>query len=169
MKGTIIYVLCFISQKPYIKEILKESGYSYFFNTDICYPNDLKKIYIDNTTYYENNKLKRDADIINRKITLNKESETIYTNITNLINNIWSKTASIELDDTFKKDPQLFNDTNLFIKVYALLSRHKFKQPVRRRIMQYFENCISSTEIIENAVKIMNELDKDLLLAHELE
>ena len=169
MKGTIIYVLCFISQKPYIKEILKESGYSYFFNTDICYPNDLKKIYIDNTTYYENNKLKRDADIINRKITLNKESETIYTNITNLINNIWSKTASIELDDTFKKDPQLFNDTNLFIKVYALLSRHKFKQPVRRKIMQYFENCISSTEIIENAVKIMNELDKDLLLAHELE
>ena len=169
MKGTIIYVLCFISQKPYIKEILKESGYSYFFNTDICYPNDLKKIYIDNTTYYENNKLKRDADIINRKITLNKESETIYTNITNLINNIWSKTASIELDDTFKKDPQLFNDTNLFIKVYALLSRHKFKQPVRRKIMQYFENCISSTEITENAVKIMNELDKDLLLAHELE
>ena len=80
MKGTIIYVLCFISQKPYIKEILKESGYSYFFNTDICYPNDLKKIYIDNTTYYENNKLKRDADIINRKITLNKESETQIIN-----------------------------------------------------------------------------------------
>ena len=169
MKGTIIYVLCFISQKAYIKEILKANGYSYFFNSDICYRNDLKKLYIDNTTSYENNKLKRDGDIINNKIVLCSESETIYNNITNLINNIWSKTASIELDDTFKKEPQLFNDPKLFVKVYALLSRHKFKQPVRRRIMQYFDNCINSIEIIESAVKIMDELDKDLLLAHELE
>ena len=67
------------------------------------------------------------------------------------------------------KAGQLFNDPKLFVKVYALLSRHKFKQPVRRRIMQYFDNCITSIEIIENAVKIMEELDKDLLLAHELE
>jgi hypothetical protein len=169
MKGTLIYVLCFISQKPSIKEILKANGYSYFYNTDICYPNDLKKIYIDNSTSYENNKLKRDEDIINRKVILSNESENIYNNITNLINNIWSKTATIELDDTYKKDPQLFNDPKLFVKVYALLSRHKFKQPVRRRIMQYFENCISSIDIIESAVKIMDELDKDLLLAHELE
>jgi hypothetical protein len=169
MKGTLIYVLCFISQKPSIKEILKANGYSYFYNTDICYPNDLKKIYIDNSTSYENNKLKRDEDIINRKVILSNESENIYNNITNLINNIWSKTATIELDDTYKKDPQLFNDPKLFVKVYALLSRHKFKQPVRRRIMQYFENCISSIEIIESAVKIMEDLDKDLLLAHELE
>ena len=64
---------------------------------------------------------------------------------------------------------KLFNDPKLFVKVYAVLSRHKFKQPVRRRIMQYFDNCISSPEIIENAVKIMNGLDNDLLLAHELE
>ena len=169
MKGTLIYVLCFISQKPSIKEILKANGYSYFYNTDICYPNDLKKIYIDNSTSYENNKLKRDEDIINRKVILSNESENIYNNITNLINNIWSKTATIELDDTYKKDPQLFNDPKLFVKVYAVLSRHKFKQPVRRRIMQYFDNCISSPEIIENAVKIMNGLDNDLLLAHELE
>ena len=169
MKGTIIYVLCFISQKPSIKNILKENKYSYFFNTDICYPNDLKYIFIDNSTCYENNKLKKDADIINRKVILSNESENIYNNITNLINNIWSKTASIELDDTYKKDTQLFNDPKLFVKVYAALSRHKFKQPVRRRIMQYFENCITSPEIIENAEKIIIGLDKELLLSHEIE
>ena len=169
MKGTIIYVLCFISQKPSIKNILKENKYSYFFNTDICYPNDLKCIFIDNSTCYENNKLKKDADIINRKVILSNESENIYNNITNLINNIWSKTASIELDDTYKKDIQLFNDPKLFVKVYAALSRHKFKQPVRRRIMQYFENCITSPEIIENAEKIIIGLDKELLLSHEIE
>ena len=169
MKGTIIYVLCFISQKPSIKNILKENKYSYFFNTDICYPNDLKCIFIDNSTCYENNKLKKDADIINRKVILSNESENIYNNITNLINNIWSKTASIELDDTYKKDTQLFNDPKLFVKVYAALSRHKFKQPVRRRIMQYFENCITSPEIIENAEKIIIGLDKELLLSHEIE
>ncbi len=169
MKGTIIYVLCFISQKASIKEILKSNGYSYFFNTDICYPNDLQNIFINNTSSYDNNKLKKDGDIINRKITLSEESETIFNNITNLLNNIWSKTASLELDETYKKDPQLFNDPKLFIKVYAALSRHKFKQPVRRRIMQYFDNCIISPEIIESVVKIMNELGQDLLLSHELE
>ena len=169
MKGTIIYVLCFISQKASIKDILKTNGYSYFFNTDICYPNDLKNIFIDNSSSYDNNKLKKDGDIINRKIVLSNDSETIFNNITNLLNNIWSKTASLELDETYKKDPQLFNDPKLFIKVYAALSRHKFKQPVRRRIMQYFDNCIISPEIIENAVKIMNDLGQDLLLSHELE
>ena len=169
MKGNIVYILSFISQKQSIKEYLKLNGYSYFFNTDICYPNDMRKLYIDNTTSYENNKLKKDGDIINKKITLSKESEIIYGNITNLINNIWSKTASIELDESFKKEPQLFNDPNLFIKVYAALSRHKFKQPVRRRILQYFDNCLASPEIIENASKILNELGEDILLSHEME
>ena len=169
MKGTIIYILCFISQKPSIKNILKENKYSYFFNTDICYPNNLNDIYIDNTTSYENNKLEKDADIINKKVILNNESENIYNNITNLLNNISSKTASIELDDTYKKDTQLFNEPKLFVKVYSALSRHKFKQPVRRRIMQYFDNSITSPEIVENAQKILVELDKDLLLSHEIE
>ena len=169
MKGNIVYILCFISQKPSIKEYLKLNGYSYFFNTDICYPNDMKKLYIDKTTSYDNIKMKKDGDIINKKIVLSKESEAIYGNITNLINNIWSKTASIELDDIYKREPHLFNDPNLFIKIYAALSRHKFKQPVRRKILQYFDNCLTSPEIIENASKIMGELGEDLLLAHEME
>ena len=169
MKGNIVYILCFISQKPSIKEYLKLNGYSYFFNTDICYPNDMNKLYIDKTTSYDNNKIKKDGDIINKKIVLSKESEAIYSNITNLINNIWSKTASIELDDIYKREPHLFNDPNLFIKVYAALSRHKFKQPVRRKILQYFDNCLTSPEIIENSSKILGELGEDLLLSSELE
>ena len=169
MKGNIVYILCFISQKPSIKEYLKLNGYSYFFNTDICYPNDMNKLYIDKTTSDDNNKIKKDGDIINKKIVLSKESEAIYSNITNLINNIWSKTASIELDDIYKREPHLFNDPNLFIKVYAALSRHKFKQPVRRKILQYFDNCLTSPEIIENASKILGELGEDLLLSSELE
>ena len=169
MKGNIVYILCFISQKPSIKEYLKLNGYSYFFNTDICYPNDMNKLYIDKTTSYDNNKIKKDGDIINKKIVLSKESEAIYSNITNLINNIWSKTASIELDDIYKREPHLFNDPNLFIKVYAALSRHKFKQPVRRKILQYFDNCLTSPEIIENASKILGELGEDLLLSSEME
>ena len=169
MKGNIIYILCFISQKPSIKEYLKSNGYSYFFNTDICYPNDMQKLYIDNSTCYDNNKIQKDEDIILKKITLSKESETIFGNITNLINNIWSKTASLELDDTYKKEPQLFNDPNLLIKVYAALSKHNFKQPVRRKILNYFEYCLCSPEIIENASKILNDLGEDLLLSHELE
>jgi hypothetical protein len=169
MKGNIIYILCFISQKQSIKEYLKANGYSYFFNTDICYPNDMQKLYIDNSTCYDNNKIQKDEDIITKKITLNKESEIIYGNITNLINNIWSKTASLELDDTYKREPHLFNDPNLLIKVYAALSKHKFKQPVRRKILTYFEYCLCSPEIIENTSKLLNDLGEDLLLSHELE
>ena len=74
-----------------------------------------------------------------------------------------------KLDDIYKREPHLFNDPNLFIKVYAALSRHKFKQPVRRRILQYFDNCLASPEIIENASKILNELGEDILLSHEME
>ena len=59
MKGTISYILSYISQNKIIKNILETNDYSYFFNTDICYPNDMKKLYIDNTTSYENNKLKK--------------------------------------------------------------------------------------------------------------
>ena len=129
----------------------------------------MKKLYIDNTISYDNNKIKKDSDIINKKITLSKESETIYNNITNLINNIWSKNASLELDDTYKREPHLFNDPNLLIKVYSALSRHKFKQQVRRKILQYFDHCFSSPEIIDNASKILNELGEDLLLSHEME
>ena len=168
LKGNIIYILCFISQKNSIKEFLKLNGYSYFFNTNICYPNDINKLYIDNSTTYDNNEIKKDSDLINKKIVLSADSEKIYNNISNLINNIWSKTSSIELDELYQKQPQLFNDPNLFIKVYAALSRNKFKQPVRRKIMQYFDNCFSSPEIIDKAYKIMNELGEDLLLSHEI-
>ena len=103
-----------------------------------------------------------------KEIVLSADSEKIYNNISNLINNIWSKTSSIELDELYQKQPQLFNDPNLFIKVYAALSRNKFKQPVRRKIMQYFDNCFSSPEIIDKAYKIINELGEDLLLSHEI-
>ena len=48
----------------------------------------MQKLYIDNSTCYDNNKIQKDEDIILKKITLSKESETIFSNITNLINNI---------------------------------------------------------------------------------
>ena len=35
MKGTIIYILCYISQNKNLKNIIESYNYTYFFNSDI--------------------------------------------------------------------------------------------------------------------------------------
>ena len=61
-----------------------------------------------------------------------------------------------------KTDAKAFNDPNLFIKIYAMLSRYKCRQNLRRFIMILFENAIASPEIYETVVKTMEDIGKDL-------
>ena len=49
MKGTIYYILCYISQNEQIKNLLNEQYY-YFFNTDICFPKNPQEIFINHKT-----------------------------------------------------------------------------------------------------------------------
>ena len=57
MKGTICYVMCYIAQNKNLKTNIEES-YDFFFNTDICFPKNMKELYMNSKTTYENKKLK---------------------------------------------------------------------------------------------------------------
>ena len=161
MKGTICYVMCYISQNKNLKHSIEDS-YDFFFNTDICIPKNLKDIYINSKTTYENKKLKEDGEKINKHITLSDKSNQIFSNVTSLINNISYKQAYEKLNEMIKSDAKAFNDPNLLIKIYAMLSRYKCRQNLRRFIMILFENAIASPDIIDVAVKKMEGIGKNL-------
>ena len=161
MKGTICYIMCYISQNKNLKHRI-EKTYDFFFNTDICIPKNLNDIYINSRHSYENKKLKEDSEKINKQIILTDKSNEIFSNVTSLINNISYKQAYEKLNEMVKTDAKAFNDPNLFIKIYAMLSRYKCRQNLRRFIMILFENAIASPEIYETVVKTMEDIGKDL-------
>ena len=169
MKGTISYVLCYISQNKTLKTFLENNNYNYFFNTEICYPKDMKELYMDNSSSYENKKLKEECQKINKYVILDDKSSEIYTNVSSLINSISYKQASEKLNDMIKTDSNAFNDPNLLVRIYTALSRYKFRLPLRRIIMMFFENAISSPDIIDMAVNTMNKIGTNLFQSEEYE
>ena len=169
MKGTISYILSYISQNKNVKNILESYDYSYFFNTDICYPNDIREIYLERRPNFINRKLNEEVDKINKLITLTGSSEEIYNNISCLINNISFKQAITELEETNKNNSQNFYEINLLIKVYIALSKYKFKQSARRSILHYIEKAIASNELAQEANKILKNAGKDVLTGHRLD
>ena len=169
MKGTISYILSYISQNKNIKNILESYDYSYFFNTDICYPNEIRDIYLERRPNYINRKLNEEVDKINKLITLSATSEEIYNNISCLINNISFKQAITELEETNKNNSQNFYELNLFIKVYIVLSKYKFKQSARRSILHYIEKAINSNEFAKEANDILKKVGKDVLTGHKID
>ena len=169
MKGTICYILCYISQNKNLKNIIENNNYIYYFNTEICYPKNINELYIDNTFIYENKKIKENYDKINKFINLNEKTNEIYNNITSLVNNITYKQSFDKLIEIKKKDKNLFNDSNLLIKIYSLLCRFKFRQQIRKTILDFMEVAINNQETIDNAIKIMDNIGKNLFEFNEEE
>jgi hypothetical protein len=58
----------------------------------------------------------------------------------------------------FKSDSKAFNDPNLLIKIYAILSRYKYRQPLRRFILMLFESSLGALDILETCQKILESL-----------
>jgi hypothetical protein len=169
MKGTIIYILCYISQNKNIKDIIESYNYKYFFNTDICYQLNDRNIYIDNKSNYINKKINEEIDKILKLIKLTGTSEEIYNNISCLINNITFKQAINDLEDTYKNNSQKFYDINLYIKIYIALSKYKFKPSARKSILNYMDKAISSDEFSKEVNKIFKDAGYNVLTAHPLE
>lgn len=72
MKGTICYVLCYISSNKELKAEIESLGWNYFFNTSICYPKNMKEIYFEQSEKYEFKKFYDDFNKVNRHISLNE-------------------------------------------------------------------------------------------------
>ena len=169
MKGTIIYILCYISQNKNLRNIIESFNYRYFFNTDICYPNSNREIYIDNKTNFINKKINDEVDKISKLIKLPGSSEEIYNNISNLINNISFKSAITELEDTYKNNPQKFFEINLFMKIYVVLSKYKFKPSARKSILNYMDKAINSNDFAQEIFNKLKEVCHDALTSHEFD
>ena len=167
MKGTICYILCYISQNKNLKNIIENNNYIYYFNTEICYPKNINELYIDNTFIYENKKIKENYDKINKFINLNEKTNEIYNNITSLINNITFKQSNEKLIEIKEKEKNSFDDSNLLIKIYGLLCRFKFRQQIRRTILDFMDVAINDQETLENAIKIMDNIGKNLFEFNE--
>ena len=169
MKGTIIYILCYISQNKNLRNIIESYNYRYFFNTDICYPNNNREIFIDNKPNFINKKINDEADKITKLIKLPPSSEEIYNNISNLINNISFKSAMTDLEETYKNNPQKFYEINLFMKIYLVLSKYKFKPSARKSILNYMDKAINSNDFAQETFNKLKEVSYDALTSHEFD
>ncbi len=71
MKGTITYVFCYISQNRELRSSIQSLDWEFFFNSDICFPKEMKNLYLDSGVKYENKKYFDAMDKINKYILLN--------------------------------------------------------------------------------------------------
>jgi hypothetical protein len=169
MRGTLIYLISFLALNEEIKPEICELKTSYFCNTSICYPIDPKFFDFYDKISYENDKLENDIDIIESEIKLNQISEEIYGYATNLINTLLINMSKNSILRIFNNKRECLKDVNLFIMIYAALSRYRFKEEERKFLMNYFEESIFSNKIALDAMHIIKSLGDNLLNAHNME
>lgn len=162
MKGTISYILCYISQNKILKPIIEEHNYNYFFNTDICYPKDMTTLYMKQGVGYENKKIKEDGEKINKLILLSDKSNEIFLNVTGLLNALSYKQSFEKLTELKSNTNKAFNDPNLLVKIFALLSRYKCRQTLRKCIFLLFESALSSQDIADSSAKLLESIGMHL-------
>ena len=168
MKGTILYLISFAAQNAKLKPILNTFFVSFFNNTNIGYPTKKDSLFLDKLFPFINKNLENDVNTIEYGIKLNKISQEIYNNITNLANNITFKQSITKIEEIYRTNNHYFLDENLFVKIYAFLSKYKLKESTRRAILFYFDKCIISSDIALKSSKILKDLGDDLLNAHKL-
>ena len=168
LKGSILYLISFIAQNKQLKEKLRKFNFEFFYDTNIGYPTIKNSLSIDKSIQYENQKLEDDVNIIEYGVKLNPISQEIYNNVTNLVNNITYKSSITKIEEIYRSEIKYFIDANLFVKVYAALTKYKLKESSRRKIMFYFEKCIFSSEIAINCSSILKNLGENLLNAHSI-
>ena len=168
LKGSILYLISFIAQNKKLKEKLRKYNFEFFYDTNIGYPTIKNSLSIDKSIQYENQKLEDDVNIIEYGVKLNPISQEIYNNVTNLVNNITFKSSITKIEEIYRAEIKYFLDPNLFVKVYASLTKYKLKESARRAIMFYFEKCIFSSEIAINCSSILKNLGENLLNAHSI-
>lgn len=170
MKGTLIYLASYIALNEELRPKIIKLKTSYFCNTTICYPDESELSDIDDSNYYENEKLEEDMNLIESEIKLSPLSAEIYEYCTNLINNIFSKQSVRKLEEIFKKrEKEFINDANLFAKMYGVFSRYKLKEEARKFLMDIFKKIMNSNKIALEARHIIKNIGNNLLNAHKFE
>ena len=169
MKGTLVYLTSFLAVNEELRPEIFKLRTSYFCNTAICYPTIPSFLDFEEKNNYENEKLDDDMNIIENEVKLNPISEQIYDCCTNLINTLTTVSSNEFLKKVFINKKECFSDVNLFVKMYAVFSRYKFKSHIRKFLMELFTKCIFSNKICLEAMHIIKNLGDNLLNAHNME
>ena len=94
-------------------------------------------------------------NLIETEVKLDKTAEEIYDYATNLINNILTNSSNNYLKRIFTRKKESLIDVNLFVKMYAVFSRYKLKEPARKFLMELFSQSIFSNKIALEAMCII--------------
>jgi hypothetical protein len=70
--------------------------------------------------------------------------------VTNLLNGITHKSSYEKLNELFKSDAKAFVEPKLVLKLFAILTTYKYKQPLRRYILFLLENALSNQDILDS-------------------
>jgi hypothetical protein len=62
----------------------------------------------------------------------------------------------------YKSDNKIINEPKLIIRLLAILSTYKYRQPLRRFILYLMENALTNGEILESCQQILESLDQDM-------
>ena len=169
LRGTLLYITSFLALNEEIRPEILKLRTSYFCNTSICYPSEPQVFDFENKECYENEKLDEEMNLIETEVKLDKTAEEIYDYATNLINNILTNSSNNYLKRIFTRKKESLIDVNLFVKMYAVFSRYKLKEPARKFLMELFSQSIFSNKIALEAMCIIKSLGDNLLNAHNLE
>ena len=143
LRGTFIYLISFSSQNRSLFHRNKIFNIEYYFDTNIGFWTMMDSLYIDKSIFYENDKLNDDMSIIeNRIVKHNPMAQEIYNCISSLANNITFKQSLSKLEEIYRDNNRYLEDENLFIIIYAVLTKYKYKETARKAIMFYFEKSI---------------------------
>jgi len=101
MKGTLCYIFSFMASNPEIKPEIENSGWNFFFKSNICTPKNINSCFldkhekkqIDEKIFKDFNKITKFTPIVNEKV------NEVLNYIANLLNSLSQKTAENFLSD----------------------------------------------------------------------
>ncbi|KAG4301192.1 hypothetical protein PCK1_002502 [Pneumocystis canis] len=142
LRGTAFYVLGLISITTSVSKILEQHGWiSVFTNfgipTGICIPKDIKKILHLEPWHYESYSSNLEDNTF-RLVLENTVQADILKAVTDLSSHILTNKAIKSLSRLKLKYPEEFKSLNLYNSILKILTRYRYRQPIRKFILDMF-------------------------------
>ncbi|KAG5438731.1 hypothetical protein PCANB_002451 [Pneumocystis canis] len=141
-RKTAFYVLGLISITTSVSKILEQHGWiSVFTNfgipTGICIPKDIKKILHLEPWHYESYSSNLEDNTF-RLVLENTVQADILKAVTDLSSHILTNKAIKSLSRLKLKYPEEFKSLNLYNSILKILTRYRYRQPIRKFILDMF-------------------------------
>jgi hypothetical protein len=147
-----------------LRNDLIESGWVFFFNTNICFPSNFSSLYLNTESIKIEEECYSDLDKIHKELKLNEEGQKVYRSVSNLLNTITYKQSYEHLNEMLKKDNNLIEDPVLIVHIYSLLSVYKFRQPLRRYIITLLDKALNNDRLMEHVGALIASINPNMFI-----